>query len=259
MVVIILCAGFGTRMYPLTRTVPKALLPVAGRPALDYLMDQITELQQIHDLILLSNGRFSGRFACWSRPWLPVLKKRGITFTLIDNGIHRDIDSRGAVKDLQFAIQKTGNVDHALIAASDNIFRFPLSPLWNQFLSGDDHRILALRETNPEKLKTTGVLRLTADNRVVGLDEKPRQPASNRFCPPLYFLRASAWNHLDAWIEKQESPDALGPFIDYLCRRETVRAIPVTGSRMDIGSLDGYQEANQILRRFPVLDSLKNE
>ena len=38
---VILCAGFATRMYPLTENFPKPLLKVAGTPVLDYLIDQI--------------------------------------------------------------------------------------------------------------------------------------------------------------------------------------------------------------------------
>ena len=47
MIAVILCAGFATRMYPLTENFPKPLLTVAGRPVLDYLMDQIVALPRV--------------------------------------------------------------------------------------------------------------------------------------------------------------------------------------------------------------------
>ena len=55
---ILLCAGFATRMYPLTRNFPKPLLPVGDRPVLDYLMDQIAELPEISKVHLVSNAKF---------------------------------------------------------------------------------------------------------------------------------------------------------------------------------------------------------
>ena len=45
MIAILLCAGYATRMYPLTRDFPKPLLPVAGKPVLDYLMVQLLEFE----------------------------------------------------------------------------------------------------------------------------------------------------------------------------------------------------------------------
>ena len=43
---VLLCAGFATRMYPLTRDFPKPLLEVAGAPVLDYLMRQLMAMPQ---------------------------------------------------------------------------------------------------------------------------------------------------------------------------------------------------------------------
>ena len=40
---VILCAGFATRLLPLTRTVPKHLLTVAGQPVLDYVVDRLAQ------------------------------------------------------------------------------------------------------------------------------------------------------------------------------------------------------------------------
>ena len=54
---VILCAGFATRMYPLTENFPKPLLTVAGRPVLDYLMDQIVDLPQIQAIHIVSNAK----------------------------------------------------------------------------------------------------------------------------------------------------------------------------------------------------------
>ncbi len=41
MKVLILAAGYATRLYPLTLTQPKPLLPVAGKPMIDYVMDNL--------------------------------------------------------------------------------------------------------------------------------------------------------------------------------------------------------------------------
>jgi len=46
-IAIILCAGYGTRMYPLTKDTPKPLLQVGKRPVLDYLMDRLNPIKEV--------------------------------------------------------------------------------------------------------------------------------------------------------------------------------------------------------------------
>ncbi len=62
---VLLCAGFATRLYPLTRDFPKPLLPVGGRPLLDYLMDQIARLPGIDEIHIVTNAKYSARFNLW--------------------------------------------------------------------------------------------------------------------------------------------------------------------------------------------------
>ena len=62
---IILCAGFATRLYPLTRTVPKHLLPVAGRPVLDYVVERLGAIG-IDQGVLVTNRTFLESFQRWA-------------------------------------------------------------------------------------------------------------------------------------------------------------------------------------------------
>ena len=62
---IILAAGYATRLYPLTLTVPKPLLPVKGKPILNYLFDDIDSIEQISEHIIITNHKFIGNFEKW--------------------------------------------------------------------------------------------------------------------------------------------------------------------------------------------------
>lgn len=139
-----------------------------------------------------------------------------------------------------------------LVGAADNIFRFPIDQIWRYFLAENRHMVVALPEKDPDKLQHTGVLELDEKNRVLRLHEKPSIPPSTWSCPPLYFLLPSACEHLKALMAFDAAPDAPGHFIDYLCRRETVMAHMVKGSRLDIGNAASYRDADQILRRNPI-------
>ena len=56
---IILAAGYATRLYPLTKDTPKALLPVAGRTILDRLLDGMRAIPEIDHIHLVTNHRFA--------------------------------------------------------------------------------------------------------------------------------------------------------------------------------------------------------
>jgi len=64
-IAVVLCAGFATRMHPLTKAFPKPLLEVAGRPVIDYLMDQLVELPGLESIYtdLVSNRSGSSFFS----------------------------------------------------------------------------------------------------------------------------------------------------------------------------------------------------
>jgi len=112
--------------------------------------------------------------------------------------------------------------------------------------------VTALSLTDRRKLQRTGVLKLDDRQRVLRLYEKPDAPPSTWCCPPLYFFRPTALEHLENLVASGNAPDAPGHFIDYLCRREHVSAQEIEGSRLDIGDAASYHDADQRLRHEPL-------
>jgi len=253
---IILCAGFATRMFPLTENFPKPLLKVADRAVIDYLIDQLIDLPQMQDIHIVSNAKFYDHFLKWrlERNHNGSEPDKAIAIYIHNDGATTNENRLGAAKDLQLVIKKLKRPGRILVSAGDNIFRFFIKALWDKFLQSDHHHVVALTEMNMEKLQRTGVLELGKNDHVLRLHEKPPAPPSNWFCPPLYFLQASAWSQLDAFLQSSENRDAPGHFVDYLCRREPVHAFRLDSARLDIGSIDTYHEADRFLRKHPLLD-----
>jgi glucose-1-phosphate thymidylyltransferase len=251
MIAVLLCAGFATRLYPLTRDFPKPLLPVAGRPVIDRLMDQVIELPEIDEIQVVTNAKYFARFSLWGQEWLPRLSARNIALKIYNDGATGEENRLGACADLQLVFRHTGRAGAYLVSAGDNVYLFRIADLWRHFLRGGRHCIVALAEKDPERLKNTGVPVFGESDRVLGLLEKPTNPPSGWFCPPLYFLQPTAKGVLEDFLDASGPVDAPGHFIDYLCRREPVTAIKLNEKRLDIGNLESYRRADRTVRDGP--------
>lgn len=248
MIAILLCAGFGTRMYPLTENVAKALLPVAERPVLDYLLDQLLEMDGLEEIHLVANNRFISQFEDWRLTVQSRLDAAGVSLSLYNDGVNTNEERRGAVGDLHFVLSK-GDLWNkpALVLAGDNIFLFDLVPLWRQFRQEQKNRILGIVEDDLEILRHTGVIAVGEDERVSAFVEKPQEPPTNIFCPPVYFLLPEALHQVVTYDQSDHSMDAIGNFARFLVEQDEVYAFRVEGKRLDIGSMADYERANRLL------------
>jgi len=250
---IFLCAGFATRMYPLTRNFPKPLLEVAGRPVLDYLLDQVVELDGLETIHVVTNARFVEHFETWQAGHQARLAEKSLSLQLYNDGSTENDNRLGAVGDLGVVIASQASWGPTLVVAGDNIFRFDLKPHWNHFLRSGQHHVVALEELSQEKLRRTGVLELDSDDRVLAFHEKPDVPPSSWACPPIYFLGESALQRVPEYLAQPDAGDAPGDFVRFLSDHEPVHAFRVRGERLDIGSQASFAAADELLRREPVI------
>lgn len=253
MIAILLCAGFATRMYPLTKNFPKALLKVGGRPVLDYLMEQLLVLPELKSINLVTNGLFYDDFLEWQSMWQKIFGEYDIAINLYNDGATGNENRLGAVKDLGFAVKLTGSIEPAIVAASDNIFRFSLKSVAQEFIDSGKNILIALEEIDFGRKNRKGFLEIGTDNRVLSFHEKPGKAKSMWACPPIYFLGPSALGCIEEYTARKDPGDAPGYLIEYIVDREPVYAVKVKGKRLDIGTIESYEEANRILSREPVI------
>jgi glucose-1-phosphate thymidylyltransferase len=246
-IAIVLCAGFGTRLYPLTKDRPKALLKVDGRPIVDYLLDQLVRFPSLKAIHVVSNGRFFDPFSRWQRRTDPRIQQFGKSL-FIHNNRRMDNDERlGAIGDLAFTLKRIDLPQGAVIAAGDNIFLADLLPVWQQFLDKGENLVLVHFEEELSKLQATGVVMLAKDDRVTGFVEKPAEPPSQWSCSPLYFLTRPALEKAKTFAGQPDPPDTMGRLMEFLVGEEPIRAVKMRKSRLHISNLTDYQEADRIL------------
>ena len=120
MKVIILAAGYATRLYPLTLTQPKPLLPVAGKPMIEYVLDNLAPIGGIDRIYVVTNAKFAGHFQQWSDGYRATKAK--LDFTIVNDGSTDDTNKLGAIGDMHFVLTSQNVDDDIIVVAGDNLF-----------------------------------------------------------------------------------------------------------------------------------------
>lgn len=234
---LILAAGYATRLYPLTENFPKPLLKVGEKTIVDWLIDDLRTADVIDEFIVISNHKFAKCFEDWA-------KEKKYKLTIVDDGTSTNETRLGAVKDIQFAIEKLGLDDDMMILAGDNVLDFSLTKFLNFCTEKKTSCVMRYFEPKKETLTKRGVLELDGD-RVVGMEEKPQNPKTQWCCPPFYFYTKDDSKKIADAIADGCGVDAPGSFIAWLCAGSRVNAMEMPGSRYDIGNLESYEKVKK--------------
>lgn len=230
---IILAAGYATRMYPLTLNFPKPLLEVGEKKIIDHLLED-GERSGIERFIVVSNHKFISLFREWA-------EGKGNVMVLDDGSV--DNEHRiGAVKDIEFAIEKAGINDDTLILAGDNVLDFSLSSFIEYGKAKCTSCIMRHRESDKARLRKTGVVTIDQSDLVLSMEEKPKEPKSEWAVPPFYYYVKEDLPLIKEGIENGCGTDAPGSFVSYLAERRPVHAFLMPGKRFDVGSIEGYEK-----------------
>jgi glucose-1-phosphate thymidylyltransferase len=236
---VILAAGYATRLAPLTDSIAKQLLPVGGRPMLDWVCDKVEEISD--DIHLVTNSRFADDFRRWA------VGRGGVT--VHDDGTLSNEDRLGAIGDIAFVLERTGSDDDLLVIAGDNLFDFGLHGLAAFWEMKGVASALAVFDCRDLELATHyGVVELDEDARVVGFEEKPSEPASTLVATATYLYHREHVPLVGRYLEEGNPPDQPGRLVAWLCAREPVYGYAFDGDWYDIGSPDQLLEADNAWR-----------
>src|SRR5881628_1866057 len=119
--ILILAAGYATRLYPLTLTKAKPLLDVAGKPMMDWVIDNLAPIEGIAKVYVVTNSKFAADFQAWADHYNQTHAK--LAFEIINDGSTGDSDKLGAIGDINFVINRAGIAGSDLVVvAGDNLF-----------------------------------------------------------------------------------------------------------------------------------------
>jgi glucose-1-phosphate thymidylyltransferase len=248
MKVIILAAGYATRLYPLTLTQPKPLLPVAGKPMVEYVLDNLAPIGGIDRVYVVTNAKFAGHFQKWSDEYRAAKSK--LNFTVVNDGSTDDSNKLGAIGDIHFVIEKEKVDDDVIIVAGDNLFSDKLGDFGN-FIRQKNAPVLALYDVgNLEEIKKYNSISVDAQGKITFFEEKPKNPTSTLTGIALYFYPRSTLPLIRQYIAEGNNPDQPGRLVQWLYPRTPVYTWRVPGLWYDIGSKETLEEANKIFAKF---------
>jgi glucose-1-phosphate thymidylyltransferase len=232
---LVLAAGYATRLRPLTDTIPKPLLPVGGKPMVDWILERLAETS-VDEVHLVTNARFAADFERWAESKDVQVHNDGTT---------SNDDRLGAIGDIAFV----GLDDDLLVIASDNLFDYSLAD-YEQYWRTKGGSCVAVHDVGDIELaKKYGIVDVDADDRITGFVEKPEHPPSTLAATATYLYRRDHAALVPAYLAEGNPPDQPGNLVAWLHKREPVFAYTFAGEWYDIGDQAQLLEADNRMRR----------
>jgi glucose-1-phosphate thymidylyltransferase len=247
MKVIILAAGYATRLYPLTLTRPKPLLPVAGKAMIEYVLDNLAPIGGLDRIYVVTNAKFAGPFQEWSDGFRAAGSR--LQFTIVNDGSTDDSNKLGAIGDMHFVITREGIDDDIIVVAGDNLFDHSLEG-FGQEARKRKAPVLAVYDVgNLEEIRKYNSISLDPDGRITFFEEKPKNPVSTLTGIALYYYPRTALNLIRQYVAEGNNPDQPGRLVQWMFPRTPFYTWKVPGVWYDIGSKETLEEANRIFAR----------
>ncbi len=240
MKVLILAAGYGTRLAAVAKDMPKPLIPINGRPLIDYVVDKIAKIPGLSEVVVVSNNKFTGHFQQWGKT------RQDVRVRVVNDGTNTPEERLGSVGDINFVWVREAVLDDWLIVGGDNLFDQDLGVFMLTAVAKAPAITIGVYDIKDIAGATKfGVVGLDANNKVVEFQEKPAQPVSSLITMCLYYFPKVTLAYLPEYLSQSKALDAAGSYIQWLSQKKTVYGFNFQGKWYDIGSVQDLEEAQK--------------
>jgi glucose-1-phosphate thymidylyltransferase len=245
--VLILAAGYATRLYPLTLNKAKPLLVVGGKPIIEWLTDNFVGIPNLGTIYVVTNDKFAADFQAWSKHY----QKRHpeFKFKIVNDGSTSDDDKLGAIGDINFVLTRENLIkSDLLVVAGDNLFSESLAGFVG-CAKKTDATVAVYDIGDAEAIKKYGNIAIDADGIITHFEEKPEKPRSTLAAIALYYYSPKVLSLFTTYLAAGNNPDQPGRFVQWLYRRTPVKTFQLKGEWLDIGSKETLKEADRIFEK----------
>lgn len=242
---LILAAGYATRLYPLTLSKAKPLLIVAGKPIIEWVVDNLQGVADLGTIYVVTNDKFAADFQAWSERYQS--RHPQFKIKIVNDGSKSDDDKLGAIGDINFVVtRENANQGSMLIVAGDNLFTESLEG-FVACAKGSEATVGIYDVGDREAIKKYGNVLINEDGIITHLEEKPPKPQGTLAAIALYYYSPAVLSLLTTYLAAGNNPDQPGRFVQWLYTRKPVKTYQIKGKWLDIGSKETLENADQIL------------
>lgn len=241
---LLLGAGYGTRLYPLTKNCPKPLLRIGRKPMVEWILDRLLPVPGLDGVAIVTNARFAAAFEDWKRGY-----HSPVPVTILNDGTTSNEDRLGAVGDIGFTLNEGKIDDDLLVVAGDNLFEFDVARL--VAFSREHGPTIGLKDMGQitPLLSKYSVVTLDKSSRITDFEEKPARPRTSLISICLYHFPRATLPLIGRYLADGHNKDAPGWYIQWLFKQVPTYGYVIDGVWFDIGDIDSYNKANELFEK----------
>lgn len=243
MKLLILAAGYATRLYPLTENQAKPLLPVAGKPMIDHVIEKFNGCKEIDEIYVVTNNKFTPHFEKWATE--AGTKFDGRKLRVFNDQTTTNDNRLGAIGDILYVIEQASLDDDLIVVAGDNLFSGGLQDYVAQCKSkGILIGVYDVKDL--EQVKKYNSLGLDKNGQITFFEEKSPHPQSSVTAIALYHYPKDTLPMIRQYAAEGNNIDQPGRLVQWFYPRVACHTYEVKGIWLDIGSLETYEEAQRL-------------
>ena len=238
---IVLAGGHATRLWPITKNRAKPLLPLGERPIIDYIID---DMDDVDEIIISTNEKFAGDFEDYTDEY-----NRDNVRVVVEEQDSEE-EKPGTIGAIINLLDKEGLEDDLLVIGGDNYYSFDISDFID-FAQDKSSPANVVYDVKDKDMATSFGIVDTEGDEITGFEEKPDMPPSTLASTACYFFpeeEVSLFHDYEDHFRETDIPaeqylDEPGRLIEWAHEQTPMYAFSFDGDWFDIGTPQGYISA----------------